>query len=40
MEESEKKGKISEEESGKPPYVSGDDEEIDLYELGMVLVRR
>ncbi len=40
MEESEKKDKISEEESGKPPYVSGDDDEIDLYELVMVLVRR
>ena len=40
MEESEKKDKISEEESGKPPYVSGDDDEIDLYELGMVLARR
>jgi capsular polysaccharide biosynthesis protein len=39
MEESEKKDKILE-ESNKPTCVSNDDDEIDLYELGMVLARR
>ena len=39
MEESEKKDKEAGKEQGKQSYVS-DDDEIDLYELGMVLIRR